>query len=91
MHPQDWVREARKRYVVSERRVTACGQREFAACIRPDEVFFAEAVVRAVMVNDQIDLALVRLCRVRKQLRAKLGECGTMIETVRGYGYRFEV
>ena len=30
MHPQDWVREARKRYVVSERRVTACGRREFA-------------------------------------------------------------
>ena len=26
-----------------------------------------------------------------KKLRAKLGECGTMIETVRGYGYRFEV
>ena len=26
-----------------------------------------------------------------KNLRAKLGECGTMIETVRGYGYRFEV
>ena len=25
------------------------------------------------------------------ELRAKLGECGTMIETVRGYGYRFEV
>ncbi len=25
-----------------------------------------------------------------KKLRAKLGECGTMIETVRGYGYRFE-
>ena len=39
-----------------------------AACIRPDEVFFAETVVRAVMVNDQIDLALVRLGRVRKQL-----------------------
>ena len=38
------------------------------ACIRPDEVFFAEAVVRAVMVNDQIDLALVLLGRVRKQL-----------------------
>ena len=30
VHPQDWVREARKRYVVSERRVTACGRREFA-------------------------------------------------------------
>ena len=26
-----------------------------------------------------------------KKLRAKLGECGTMIETERGYGYRFEV
>lgn len=26
-----------------------------------------------------------------KKLRAKLGECGSMIETVRGYGYRFEV
>lgn len=26
-----------------------------------------------------------------KKLRAKLGACGTMIETVRGYGYRFEV
>lgn len=25
-----------------------------------------------------------------KKLRAKLGFCGTMIETVRGYGYRFE-
>lgn len=25
-----------------------------------------------------------------KKLRAKLGTCGTMIETVRGYGYRFE-
>ena len=25
-----------------------------------------------------------------KKLRAKLGSCGTMIETVRGYGYRFE-
>lgn len=25
-----------------------------------------------------------------KKLRAKLGRCGTMIETVRGYGYRFE-
>lgn len=25
-----------------------------------------------------------------KKLRAKLGDCGTMIETVRGYGYRFE-
>nr|WP_297173264.1 response regulator transcription factor [uncultured Agathobaculum sp.] len=25
-----------------------------------------------------------------KKLRAKLGECGAMIETVRGYGYRFE-
>ena len=25
-----------------------------------------------------------------KKLRAKLGKCGTMIETVRGYGYRFE-
>ena len=25
-----------------------------------------------------------------KKLRAKLGGCGTMIETVRGYGYRFE-
>lgn len=25
-----------------------------------------------------------------KKLRAKLGECGTLIETVRGYGYRFE-
>lgn len=25
-----------------------------------------------------------------KKLRAKLGECGSMIETVRGYGYRFE-
>lgn len=25
-----------------------------------------------------------------KKLRAKLGECGTMIQTVRGYGYRFE-
>lgn len=25
-----------------------------------------------------------------KKLRAKLGACGTMIETVRGYGYRFE-
>ncbi len=25
-----------------------------------------------------------------KKLRAKLKECGTMIETVRGYGYRFE-
>ena len=30
VHPQDWVREARKRYVVSERRVTACGRQEFA-------------------------------------------------------------
>ena len=26
-----------------------------------------------------------------KKLRAKLGACGSMIETVRGYGYRFEV
>lgn len=26
-----------------------------------------------------------------KKLRAKLGDCGAMIETVRGYGYRFEV
>lgn len=26
-----------------------------------------------------------------KKLRAKLGTCGTMIGTVRGYGYRFEV
>ena len=25
-----------------------------------------------------------------KKMRAKLGGCGTMIETVRGYGYRFE-
>lgn len=25
-----------------------------------------------------------------KKLRAKLGTCGTMIDTVRGYGYRFE-
>lgn len=25
-----------------------------------------------------------------KKLRAKLGECGKMIETVRGFGYRFE-
>ena len=25
-----------------------------------------------------------------KKLRAKLGDCGKMIETVRGYGYRFE-
>ena len=25
-----------------------------------------------------------------KKLRAKLGSCGTMIETVRGFGYRFE-
>lgn len=25
-----------------------------------------------------------------KKLRAKLGSCGSMIETVRGYGYRFE-
>lgn len=25
-----------------------------------------------------------------KKLRAKLGACGTMIDTVRGYGYRFE-
>ena len=25
-----------------------------------------------------------------KKLRAKLGKCGSMIETVRGYGYRFE-
>ena len=25
-----------------------------------------------------------------KKLRAKLGPCGTMIDTVRGYGYRFE-
>lgn len=25
-----------------------------------------------------------------KKLRAKLGTCGTMIETVRGFGYRFE-
>ena len=25
-----------------------------------------------------------------KKLRAKLGDCGSMIETVRGYGYRFE-
>ena len=25
-----------------------------------------------------------------KKLRAKLGRCGSMIETVRGYGYRFE-
>ncbi len=25
-----------------------------------------------------------------KKLRAKLGECGAMVETVRGYGYRFE-
>lgn len=25
-----------------------------------------------------------------KKLRAKLGACGSMIETVRGYGYRFE-
>ncbi len=25
-----------------------------------------------------------------KKLRAKLGPCGTMIETVRGFGYRFE-
>ena len=25
-----------------------------------------------------------------KKLRAKLGCCGSMIETVRGYGYRFE-
>ena len=25
-----------------------------------------------------------------KKLRAKLGPCGTMIQTVRGYGYRFE-
>jgi len=25
-----------------------------------------------------------------KKLRAKLGECGTMIQTVRGFGYRFE-
>ena len=25
-----------------------------------------------------------------KELRAKLGDCGSMIETVRGYGYRFE-
>ena len=26
-----------------------------------------------------------------KKLRAKLGDCGKMIETVRGFGYRFEV
>ena len=26
-----------------------------------------------------------------KKLRAKLGTCGTMIGTVRGYGYRFEI
>lgn len=26
-----------------------------------------------------------------KKLRAKLGECGGLIETVRGFGYRFEV
>lgn len=25
-----------------------------------------------------------------KKLRAKLGDCGTMIQTVRGFGYRFE-
>lgn len=25
-----------------------------------------------------------------KKLRAKLGVCGSMIETVRGFGYRFE-
>ena len=25
-----------------------------------------------------------------KKLRAKLGDCGSMIETVRGYGYRFD-
>ena len=25
-----------------------------------------------------------------KKLRAKLGDCGSMIATVRGYGYRFE-
>ena len=25
-----------------------------------------------------------------KKLRAKLGDCGSMIQTVRGYGYRFE-
>ena len=25
-----------------------------------------------------------------KKLRAKLGDCGSMISTVRGYGYRFE-
>ena len=25
-----------------------------------------------------------------KKLRAKLGDCGKMIETVRGFGYRFE-
>lgn len=25
-----------------------------------------------------------------KKLRAKLGSCGTMIQTVRGFGYRFE-
>jgi len=26
-----------------------------------------------------------------KKLRAKLGDCGSMIESVRGYGYRFEL
>ena len=26
-----------------------------------------------------------------KKLRAKLGDCGSKIETVRGYGYRFEI
>ena len=38
------------------------------ACVRTDEVLLAESVVRAVVVDDQIDSALVLLRRVGKQL-----------------------
>ena len=49
-----------------------------------------ESILNAVWVYDYFgDLRTVDT-HVKK-LRAKLGECGTMIETVRGYGYRFEV
>ena len=49
-----------------------------------------ESILNAVWGYDYIgDLRTVDT-HVKK-LRAKLGECGTMIETVRGYGYRFEV
>ena len=46
-----------------------------------------ESILNAVWGYDYFgDLRTVHV----KKLRAKLGDCGSMIETVRGYGYRFE-